>query len=70
MVGCSDHSFANPGIKHAAIAMADVGAKVVHAGICMLRAQALSIGTSTHSKGLSAFTKDIPISTSGLFGVI
>ena len=53
--------------KHASIAMADVGARAVHARIPMLRAQALNIGTSTHGQGL-ALTKDIPISTTGLFG--
>ena len=61
-------SFANTGIRHAAIAMANVGARAVHAGIRMLRAQALSIRTSTHGQGLAALTKDIPISTTGLFG--
>ena len=60
--------FANTGIKHASIAMADVGARAVHAAICTLRMQVLSIGTSTHSQGLAAVTKDIPISTIGLFG--
>ena len=61
-------SFANMGIKHATIAVADVGARVVHTGIRMLRAQDLSIRTSTHGQGLAAFTKDIPISSTGLFG--
>ena len=37
-------SFANKGIKHALIAMADVGARVVHVQIHLLKAQALSIG--------------------------
>ena len=71
MAGCQDAqalTFANTGIKHASIVMADVGARVVHAGICTLRTQALSIGTSTHSQDLTALTKNIPISTSGLFG--
>ena len=44
-------SFANTGIKHATIAMAYVGARAVHAGI----------------RTLAVFTKDIPISSSGLF---
>ena len=44
--------FANTGIKHALIAMADVGVRAVHAGIRMLRSQALSIGTSTHCQSL------------------
>ena len=42
-------SFANTGIKHATIAMADVGARALHTGICTFRAQALSIGTSIQS---------------------
>ena len=36
-------SFANTGIKHTTIAMADVEARAIHAGIWMLRVQALSI---------------------------
>ena len=50
--------------------MANVGARVVHPGICTLRAQALSIGTSTHGQGLAAVTKDIPISSMVCLGVI
>ena len=40
-------SFMNTSIKHAVIAMADVGSRAVHACIRTLRAQALSIGTAT-----------------------
>ena len=61
-------SFINTGIKHAVIVMANVGARAVHARIRILRAQALSIRTSTHGQGLAALTKDIPISRTGLFG--
>ena len=60
-------SFTNTGIKHATIVMAN-GATEVHAGICTLRAQALSIGTGSHGQGLATFTKDIPISSTSLFG--
>ena len=49
--------------------MADVCARAVHTGIHILRVHALSIGTSPHGQGLAAFTKDIPISTFGLFMV-
>ena len=59
-------SFANTGMKHTAIAMADVGTRVVHAGICTLRAQAWSIGTGTH--GQATLTTDIPVSSTTLFG--
>ena len=66
-------SFTNTDIKHATIAMADIRARTVHAGlrtlsICTLRVQALQIGTGTHSQGLATFTKDIPISSTSLFG--
>ena len=64
--------FANTGIKHIAIAVADVGARSVHAvgarslhaGFCNLRAQALRIGTGTHSEGHAMLTKDITASAS------
>ena len=60
-------SFANTGVKHAAIAMADVGARAVHAGLRTLRAQALRVGTGAHGHSLDALTKDIPITSSSLF---
>ena len=56
------------GIKHASIAIVDIGARAIHTGIQVLREQALSIGTSTHGRGLASFTKDIDISSTGLFG--
>lgn len=61
-------SFANMGITHAAIIAITVGVRAVHASIWTLRVQALSIGTSTHGQGLVTFTKDIPISSTGLLG--
>ena len=51
-------SFANTGIKHAVIAMADVVARAAHAGIRTLRLQALSIGICTHGQGLATLTKE------------
>ena len=60
-------SFANTGIKHAAIAMADVGARAVHAGLRTLRAQALRIATEAHGLSLDVLIKNIPITTSSLF---
>ena len=60
--------FANTGVKHASITMADVGARVVHAGFCTLRAQALSFDTGAHGRSLDALIKDIPIGSSSLFG--
>ena len=61
-------SFANTSIKHATIAMADVGARSVHAGLRTLRVQALRIGTRTHDGGLATLRKDIPINNKGLLG--
>ena len=60
--------FANTGIKHSTIAMANVGARAVYTRIRMLRVHVLSIRTSTDGQGLAALMKDIPISTTGLFG--
>ena len=60
--------FANMGMKHASIAMADVGARVVHASLRSLRMQALRVGTGTHGCGPDALTKDIPVASSSLFG--
>ena len=61
-------SFANTAIKHAAITMADVGAKAVHAGLRTLRAQALRVVTGALGRSLNVLTKDIPITSSSLFG--
>ena len=63
-------SFANSGVKHAAIAiaMADVGARAVHAGFCTLKVQVLSVGTGIHGCSLDVLTKNIPITSSSLFG--
>ena len=60
-------SFANTGVKHASIVMADVGARVVHAGLRTLRPQALRVGTGAQGRSLYALTKDIPNSSSSLF---
>ena len=60
--------FANTGVKHAAIAMADVGARAVHTGLCTFRAQALSVLTGAHGCSMDVLTKDIPITSSSLFG--
>ena len=51
--------FTNTSIKHAVIAMADIGVKAVHSSLHTIRAQALQIGTGGH--GLSTQTKHIPI---------
>ena len=51
-------SFANTGVKHAAITMADVGARAVHAGLRTLRAQALRVRTVAHGHNLDVLTKD------------
>ena len=61
-------SFANTGIKHAAIAMADVGVRSVYAGLCTLRGLGLRIGTGMHGEDLAMLMKDILISNKGLFG--
>ena len=61
-------SFANTGVKHACITMADVGARAVHTGLHTLRAQALRVGTAAYSRSLDVFTKDISIISSNLFG--
>ena len=45
--------FTNTGVKHAAIAMADVGARAVHAGLRTLRAQAQRVGTGAHGRSPS-----------------
>ena len=60
--------FANTGVKHAAITMADVGAKTVHVSLRTLRVQALRVGTGPHGRTLDVLTKDIPITSSILFG--
>ena len=61
-------SFVNTGINHALIPMADVSVREVHAGIVTIMAQALSIGTGTYDHSLVTLTKDIPISSTSLFG--
>ena len=61
-------SFTNIDVEHASIAMADVGARAVHAGLHTLRARALRVGTGAHSCSLGVLTKDIPITSSNLFG--
>ena len=55
-------------MKHASIAMADMRARAVHAGLCTLRSQAPRIRTGAHSRSLDVLTKDIPITSSSLFG--
>ena len=60
-------SFTNTGMKHSSIAMADVGARAVHAGPRTLRAPALRVGTGSQGRSLDALTKDIPITSSNLF---
>ena len=61
-------SFSNTSVKHAAIAVADVRARAVHAGLRTLRAQTLRVRTGAHSRSLDVLTKDIPITSSSLFG--
>ena len=56
-------SFANTGVKHASIAMADVGARAVHAGLCTLR-----VRTGAYGRSLEVLTKDIRITSSSPFG--
>ena len=58
----------NTGVKRASIAMADVGATSVHAGLLTLRLQVLRVRTGAHSCSLDVLTKDIPITSSTLFG--
>ena len=60
-------SFVNTGVKHTSIAIAD-GGRAVHASFDTLRAQALRVGTGSHGHSLDALTKDIPITSSSLFG--
>ena len=60
--------FANTGVNHSSIAMADVGARMVHAGLCTLRAQALRVGTGANGRSLDVLTKNIPITSSSAFG--
>ena len=60
--------FANTGVKHVSIAMADVGPRAVHAGLRTLRAQALRVGTGAHGHSLDVLTKDIPTSSSLFWG--
>ena len=56
-------SFVNTGVKHAAIAIADV-----EPGRCTLvSAWALRVGTGAQSRSLDVLTKDIPITSTILF---
>ena len=60
-------SFTNTSIKHAAIAMTNIGDRAVHVSVHNLWAQALRIRTGTHGQGLASYTKYIPINNKGLF---
>ena len=59
--------FTNNGVKHASIAMADVGARAVHAVLRTLRVQTLRVRTGVHNRSLDVLTKDIPITSFRLF---
>ena len=61
-------SFSNTDIKHATVAMTNVEARAVHACLHTLRSQALRIGIGTHGQGLATLIKDIPTSSTSLFG--
>ena len=61
-------SFANILVKHAAITIGRCGSQGSAFCLCTLRVQALRVGTGTRCRSLDVLTKDIPITSSSLFG--